>query len=256
MEIRHGRTGRPPRRIESWFHRAFHSVEIRSPLDGRIKPCDQTLHRYRQFCSPRFPRFIQRYAPPQLTVQIVFLARRNVQIDPKAVWADLEFFVPPQIRTVRLQKCLSDIAIPKLVPPPIRLRFREDGNRAVARSKPEKQSFHRPQQPHFGFSFEVPVLSLPVCLEAQGCCALPGASRWKSLHVARLRHSNCYRCSLIHRSSAFPHDNLPTSQNLIQPRGFRLGILLPTDCAPPSSFFTAVAFRRASIGFSSSNHNT
>ncbi len=205
MEIRHCRSGRSPRRIKSRFLWSLHAVEIHSPRCGRIKPRHQGLHRYRQLRNPDFLRLIQNHSPSQSALQIMLPARSNIQVDPEPVGANFELFVSTHIHMVRLQKHLCDVAVPKLVPPPICLSIRKNRYIAVLRPKSQKQTLLRPQQSHFGLSFRVLIFPLPVRAESQWRSPLPGSSHRKAFRVARLCHSNRHGLSLIRKPTYFIH---------------------------------------------------
>src|SRR5207247_6706032 len=124
--LRHGKTPlrrsrRSQRCIKLRLLRSLHAVKIHSPCDARIKSCYQALHSYRQFSTPDFLRLVQNHPPLQSALQIMLLARRDVEVDPEAVGADFEFFVSAKIRAVGFQECFSNVTVPKLGPSSIRL---------------------------------------------------------------------------------------------------------------------------------------
>src|SRR6266571_3799589 len=145
MEVRHRRSSWSPRRVKSRLLRSFHTVKIHPPRDEGIKSRREAPHWYRHLRKPNLSRFVQNYEALQSALQVVFLPWRDVQINPEAVGTDFEFFIPAEIRTVGLQECFGDVAVPKLVPPPIFLRLIENRDGAVTRPEPQKQSFPRPQ---------------------------------------------------------------------------------------------------------------
>lgn len=131
--------------IESRFSSAFNPVEIHFPRGRRIKPLDQAFHGQRQLRNPGFCTFVQNYAASQATFQIVFLARRDVEIDPQPIRTDLEFLIPPCLRRLGLKENLRNVAVPELVTAAIGLASRENRHDAIARTKSQKQRLWGPE---------------------------------------------------------------------------------------------------------------
>ena len=120
----------------------------------------------------------------------MFFAGCDVEINPEAVGTNLKLFVSAEMRTVRLQKHLGHIAVPKPIPSPVPLGIRENRDGAVFRPKPQKQSLPRPRQSHFGLAPGIRIFSLPVGVESQRHGSFPGRRRRESFRIEGLRALN------------------------------------------------------------------
>src|SRR4029077_1382695 len=134
-----------PRGIESRFSSSFDAVKIHFPSGRGIEALDEAIHWQRQLRDPGLGGFIQDNATPQSTLQIVFLARPDIEIDPKTIRADFEFFVTAELRWVGLKKNFRNVAVPKLVAASIGLGIGENSDIPVFRAKSKKKSLRSPQ---------------------------------------------------------------------------------------------------------------
>src|SRR5260370_35987745 len=100
VEIRRWRSRGLPCGIKARLGSSFDAVKIHSPVECRSEALDETFHGHLNLRNPGFGGFVQNNAAPQTTLQVVLLARRDVQIDPKSVWADFEFFITTEMRRV------------------------------------------------------------------------------------------------------------------------------------------------------------
>ena len=119
-----------PGGIKSRFGSSFDAVEIHSPGGRWIEALNEAFHRQRKLRDPGFSGFVQNNAAPQSTLQVVLLARRDVEIDPKAIRADFEFSIAAKLRRVGLKENFRDVAVPELVAAAV---GRASGNTVMAR---------------------------------------------------------------------------------------------------------------------------
>ena len=183
MEVRHRCSCGPPRGVEPRLSGSLDTVEVDAPSHSRVKVFRQTLHGQGQLCLPSFSLLIKIDAAPQSTLQIVFLSRRNIQINPEAIGAHLKLFIASGLRPSRLQKHFNDIAVPELVSPPTWFGIEENRDAAIARQKSQIESVLSPKQPNLCLKFWVGVLALPVVIEVYRRSAFPRLIRGKSFRI-------------------------------------------------------------------------
>jgi len=104
-----------PGGIKSRFGSPLDAVKIHSPGGLWIEALNEAFHRQRKLRDPGFSGFVQNNAAPQSTLQVVLLARRDVEIDPKAIRADFEFSIAAELRRVGLKEDFRDVTVPELV---------------------------------------------------------------------------------------------------------------------------------------------
>ena len=190
MEIRLRCVRGPPSRIKARLRSPLDPKKIHSPHHRHLEPLNHTLRRQRQDRVPLFRRLIYIHPPAQTASQIVLFSWRNLQINPKSIWRYFNFLVTIRIRPARLQKNLANIAIPKPIPPSRRFRVLENSDVPVGCVKSHKQEFVIPQQPHLRFPLFIPILSLPIRMEANRRRRVPSALRRKSFRIHRASHPN------------------------------------------------------------------
>src|SRR5260370_1382864 len=115
VEIRRWGSRRPPGGIKARWGRYFEAKKIHSPGGRRIEAMDEGFHGQGKLRAPGFCGFVQNHTAPQSTLQVMFFSRCDAEIDPKAVRADFEFFIPAEMRRVGLKENFRDVAVPELV---------------------------------------------------------------------------------------------------------------------------------------------
>src|SRR5712691_4245454 len=210
VEIRRRCSRGLPGGIKARFGGSFDAVKIQPPSGRRIEALDEIFHGQRNLRDPGFSGFVQNNAAPQSTLQVVFLAWPDVQIDPKAIRADFEFFITAEMRRVGLKKSFHDVAVPELVAAAVGFGIRKNGDDTVFGAESQIERFRGPEQPHFRFSFGISVLALPVSAETQRRRQLPGRQSWKSIGIGQVRHSNSHSSPLSGHSlvSKHPYESL------------------------------------------------
>ncbi len=131
--------------IKSRFGSPFDAVKIYLPGSFRIKALDQAFHGQSKLRDPSLAGFVQSNAAPQTTLQVVLLAWRDVQIDPKSVRADFEFFITTEMRWVGLKENFRDVAVPELVAAAIGLGIGKNGDGAIFRVESHKKRLRSPE---------------------------------------------------------------------------------------------------------------
>ena len=101
-------------------------------------------------------------------MELLNRAVRDVEVNPKAIGRDFEFFVFEGIGGIGLEKSLGNIAVPELVAPAVFSCVGVEIQIAVIRLEAEKQSSGRPEQAHFSGPARIGVLTAPVLIEVQG----------------------------------------------------------------------------------------
>src|SRR5258708_24673084 len=102
-----------PGGIKSRFGSSFDAVEIHSPGGRWIEALNEAFHRQRKLRDPGFSGFVQNNAAPQSTLQVVLLARRDVEIDPKAIRADFEFSIAAELPAGAVEDNSPDVPVPQ-----------------------------------------------------------------------------------------------------------------------------------------------
>jgi hypothetical protein len=184
MKIGHWRSRRPPCGVKTRFGGPLNTKEIDAPAYRRIEILRQILHRQNQFRPPDLPFFIYARAPLQPALQIALFSRRNIQVNPETIRTYFKFLVTDSTRSGRLQKHLRNVALPKLVPPPIRFGISKGKNASKSRHEPQTQRISTPEQTHFRFSLRIGVFPLPIAAKPNRGCALPCRIQRKSLRVS------------------------------------------------------------------------
>src|SRR5216683_2092659 len=192
MEIGGRRSRGPPCGIKPRFDSSFDAIKSDPPSGCRIEALDEAIHGQRQLRHPGFRGFVQSNAALQTALQVVLFARRDVQIDPKSVRADLEFLITSEPYRIGLKKNFRHIAVPELVAPAVGRRIGKHGDGAIIRVESHKKRLRSPEYPYFRLSFGISILSLPVRVEAQRCGKRPGRLEWESISIGQFGHSNSY----------------------------------------------------------------
>src|SRR5260370_4755373 len=118
VEIRRWGSRRLPGGIKARFGSSFDAIKIHSPGGRRIEAIDEAFHGQGKLRAPGFCSFAQNHTAPQSTLQVMFFSRCDAEIDPKAVRADFEFFIPAEMRRVGLKANFRDVPVPQLVAAP------------------------------------------------------------------------------------------------------------------------------------------
>jgi hypothetical protein len=202
--------GRPPSRIKSWFHRAFHSKKIHAPDRCRIKSCRQTLHRQSHHRPPPFSRLVDLHPASQAAPQVLFLSRRDVQINPESIRSHLNFFIAPRLRRIALQKHLANIPLPQLIPPPPRIRIRKHRDAPIPRHESQVQSLRRPQHPHLRTALRVAIQPAPIRIESHRRRHVPRFFQRKSVRIGCTSKPHGDSCIRFHRITRFTTSDVAT----------------------------------------------
>lgn len=168
-----------PGRIKAWLGWSFDAKEIGAPEGGRVESLREAFHGDGQFGGPCFFRFIDTYAALQTALYVLKRSVCDFQIDPKAVWAYLEFLVAPWLLRIRLQENFGDIAVPQLIAAAVSVGVFEDGDAAIASDKFQIKKLGRPEETNFSLAMPIGIFPLPVSVEEHGLCAAPRFGRWK-----------------------------------------------------------------------------
>src|SRR5260370_16704056 len=142
VEIGGWGSGRVPGGIKAGFGSSFDAIKIHSPGGRRIEAIDEAFHGQGKLRAPGFCGFVQNHTAPQSTLQVMFFSRCDVEIDPKAVRADFEFFIPAEMRRVGLKENFRAVAAPDLFPPPPGPATTENGYKPLF--SPELPIHHSP----------------------------------------------------------------------------------------------------------------
>src|SRR5271169_1422243 len=112
MKIRLRRVGWLPNRIEALWLRTFATEEVRAPRLRGIEVRAQRTHWNRKVGDPFAVRFIQLDQCSHPAGDVPAALRRDIEVEPLPIRADLELLVMLFTEAVRLEKDLGDVAVP------------------------------------------------------------------------------------------------------------------------------------------------
>src|SRR6516165_10385589 len=108
-----------PRGVKARLGLSFDAIKIGTPGVMRVEGGSEAGHRNGEFRGPGFCGSVLEDAATEFAMELLNRAVRDVEVNPKPIGRDFEFFVFEGIGGIGLEKSLGNIAVPELVAPAI-----------------------------------------------------------------------------------------------------------------------------------------